>query len=173
MYTSWYEAYEAIKRFSATFVRIGLFDYKRSIFLGWNFFHKIFQNSSKFNQKHKKKLKFWPIVVDGKLFFGLYSVGWREIHDFLKSTDASRLKVKIDVYWSRSEDIGSKFHLFPLQLLVRSVLPPAHFLCNFQNLISLQLVKLIYGKWLKLIAITNIFKFYELLFLYNPQFFLN
>jgi hypothetical protein len=79
--------------------------------------------------------------------------------------------MKNDVFWARSEDIGSRFNLFPLQLLVRSDPPPAHFLCNFQNLISPQLVKLIYGKWIKLIAFTNIFKFYELLFYTIPSFF--
>ncbi len=47
------------------------------------------------------------------------------------------------------EDIGSKFRLFPLQLLVRSDPPPAHFLCNFQKLISLQLVKLIKSDFLE------------------------
>jgi hypothetical protein len=41
------------------------------------------------------------------------------------------------------EDIDSKFHLFPLQLLVTSDPSLAHFLCNFQNLILLQLTKLI------------------------------
>jgi hypothetical protein len=106
--------------------------------------------------------------------FAKYILGWREIHDFLKSTDASSLKVKINVYWPRSEDIGSKFHLFPLQLLVRSDPPPGHFLCNLQNLISLQLVKLIYGKWLKLIAKTYYYKHLQILwitfFIQSPVF---
>jgi hypothetical protein len=62
------------------------------------------------------------------------------------------------------EDIASKYHLLPLLILDRSDPPPAHFLCNFQNLISLQQFKLIFGKWLILIAITKVFKLYELLF---------
>jgi len=61
-------------------------------------------------------------------------------------------------------DIGSKFHLFPLQFLGGSGPPSAHFLCNFQKLISFQLVEFIFGKWLKLIDIRKVFKFYELLF---------
>jgi hypothetical protein len=54
------------------------------------------------------------------------------------------------------EDNGSKFHLF---LLVGSDPSPAHLICNFQYLFLLQQVKFIYGKWLKLIAITKVFKF--------------
>jgi hypothetical protein len=44
------------------------------------------------------------------------------------------------------EDNSSKFHLFPLLTLAESFPSQAHFLCNFQNLISLQLVKFIYRK---------------------------
>ncbi len=54
--------------------------------------------------------------------------------------------MKIDVFWPHLEDIAPKFHLFPLKFLVGSDPSPAHFLCNFQNLILLQLTQIIYEK---------------------------
>ncbi len=98
-------------------------------------------------------------------------VGWREFLDYCKCPDALSLNVKIDVFWPCLEVIDSKFHPFPLQFLVRSDPSSAHFLSNFQNLVSLQLAKFIYGKWLILIAFTKVFKIYELLFKYYLQFF--
>ncbi len=65
------------------------------------------------------------------------------------------LQAKIYVFWPRSKDIGLRFHPFPIKFLVRSEPPKwAHFLSNFQNFLSLQFVKFIYGKWLILITIT-------------------
>ncbi len=51
----------------------------------------------------------WPLLFILMFcdFNKKYWVGWREIHDFLKSTDASSLKVKIDVYWARSRSFIS------------------------------------------------------------------
>jgi hypothetical protein len=57
------------------------------------------------------------------------------------------------------DDIAAKFHFFPLLISVGRDPSPAHFLCNFQNLISLRQFEFICGKWLILIAITKVFKF--------------
>ncbi len=71
-----------------------------------------------------------------------------------------KFKWKIDISWPRSQNFRSIFYLFLLRKRRGSLGCPPHFLCNFPNLFSIELVNFIDGKWIKLVAIIKIFKFY-------------